>query len=413
MSRRGLKQRGMAVLGALIIIVIVVSLAASIGMRAMHSIAATARSFEARDADGLFEALEQDSRRVLRLDAHKERYDALNEPWASAKLQVSLAQGHGEARLRDAQGLFNLRDIAFDAEVVAQGGAQAQSEDTPPATNTESAATSENSALGGGVGGGLTKQAGAVGATRTASGSVAPPPSGAQQGGDSMGMVALAAVPGVASSGAAGAAGGQSGEGLVLSPQQIAVARFALLLRNLEIDDSVLPAILDWMDPDSDERFPNGAEDDYYSRLKPPYRAANRGFADVSELKLVRGIDDKVFAKLRPFVTILPDVTPINVNTAPVEVLMSLGPAMDRATANMIVEARKVRPFRSIAEFRALPMLLGRPLVSEGLTVGTDFFTLEMDVTCGQSVLAARALLARRDGDNVMVLSRDKGFFDD
>ena len=37
-------QHGMAVLGALIVIVIVVALAANIGMRAMHSIAATART---------------------------------------------------------------------------------------------------------------------------------------------------------------------------------------------------------------------------------------------------------------------------------------------------------------------------------------------------------------------------------
>ncbi len=407
MSRRSCRQDGMAVLGALIIIVIVVSLAVSIGMRAMHSIAATARSFESRDADGLFEALEQDSRRVLRLDARKERYDALNEPWANAVLKINTPQGHGEARLHDAEGLFNLRDISFDAEVVAQGGGEAQNQQAQGDAATTPAANSENAALGGGIGGALTSARLAAGAKSP----LAAP--GAQQGGDSMGMVALAAVPGVASAGAAGASGGQSGEGLQLSPQQIALARFALLLRNLDIDDAVLPAILDWLDADTDARFPNGAEDDYYSRLKPPYRTANRGFADIGELKLVRGVDDKVFEKLRPFITILPDVTPINVNTAPLEVLMSLAPAMDRATANMIIEARKLRPLRSVAEFRALPMLLGRPLVSEGLTVGSDFFTLDMDVTSGQSVLAARALLARRDGDNVTLLRRDKGFFDD
>jgi len=412
MNSRATPQRGMAVLGALIIIVIVVALAASIGMRAMHSIAATARSFEARNAEGLFEALERDSRRVLGEDARKERYDAFNEPWANTVLKVTTVEGHGEARLLDAQGLINLRDISFDAEVVAQGGEQPQADDSPVASEAEQAASSEEAALGGGLGGGLDS------APNAASGAAARDRlpmagAGAPQGGDSMGMVALAAVPGVASSNAAGAMGGQQGEGLQLSPQQIAIARFALLLRNLEIDEMVLPAILDWMDGDTDERFPNGAEDDYYSRMKPPYRTANHGLTDVSELKLVRGVDDKVFAKLRPFVTVLPDVTAINVNTAPVEVLMSLGPAMDRATADMIVEARKVRAFRSVAEFRALPMLLGRPLVSQGLTVGTDFFTLEMDVTSGQSMLAARALLARRDGDNVMLVSRDKGFFDD
>ena len=414
MSRPVARQHGMAVLGALIIIVIVVALAASVGMRSMHSIAATARSFEARAADGLFEALELDSQRMLRVDARKERYDALGDPWASAVLQVNTVQGRGEARLRDAQGLFNLHDISFDAEVVAQAAARAQLEDQPPPDATvEQAAGSQDTALGDGIAGGLLERPSAIDGLRSPAQSPPRAAGGRQQAGDSMGMMALAAVPGVAASGAAGAVEAQGEQGLQLSPQQIALARFALLLRNLEIDEAVLPAILDWMDADSDERFPNGAEDDFYSRLKPAYRTANHGFADLSELKLVRGIDDEVFAKLRPFVTVLPDVTAINVNTAPLEILMSLGPGMDRATANMVVEARKVRPFRTVAEFRELPMLLGRPLVSQGLAVGSDFFTLEMDVASGQLAVVARALLARRDGDNVLLLRRDKGFFDD
>ena len=405
----------MAVLGAMIVIVIVVSIATSIGLRAMHNIAATARTFEARGADGLFEKLERDSSRVLTLDARKERYDALNEPWASAVIKTAGPEGHGEARLRDVQGLFNLRDISFDAAVVAQSGDQepAPDADAGGAAGPDPAA-GEDAALGGGVGGGLDPQpvlpgrrAGAPVTGAVGAGGRADPSS------ESAAMMALAAVPGVASAGMAGASGAQPGQGLVLSPQQIALARFALLLRNLDIDEAVLPAILDWLDADTDERFPNGAEDDLYSRLKPAYRTANRGFEDISELKLVRGIDAEVFKKLRPFVTVLPDATAINVNTAPVEVLMSLGPALDRATANMIVETRKVRPFRSIAEMRALPMLLGRPLVSAGLTVSSDFFILEMDVTSGQSTLAARTLLGRNEGDNVKLLSRDKGFFDD
>ncbi len=405
----------MAVLGAMIVIVIVVSIAASIGLRAMHSIAATARTFEARSADGLFEKLERESGRLLVLDAHKERYDGLSDAWASAVIKTAGAEGHGEARLHDAQGLFNLRDISFDAAVVAQSDAQTATPAPDAAADPSNPdAADGDAALGSGQGGGLATAPHTIGRAPGASGAIAPAVgSGAEQGSESLAMMALAAVPGVASAGMAGASGAQPGAGLVLSPQQIALARFALLLRNLDIDEAVLPAILDWIDADTDERFPNGAEDDYYSRQKPAYRTANHGFVDVSELKLVRGVDGEVFEKLRPFITVLPDATAVNVNTAPLEILMSLGPALDRATATMIVEARKVRPFRNIAEFRALPMLLGRPLVSAGLTVSSDFFTLEMDVTSGQSSLAARTLLGRSEGDNVRLLSRDKGFFDD
>lgn len=405
-------QRGMAVLGAMIVIVIVVSIATSIGLRGMHNIAATARTFEARGADGLFEKLEHDSGRVLALDARKERYDALNDPWASAVIKTAGPEGHGEARLRDVQGLFNLRDISFDAAVVAQSGEEGAPADPDVGINPETpeASAGEDAALGGGAGGGLSQRPGRRPGAPVADGA-AGAGGRAEPASESSAMMALAAVPGVASAGMAGASAAQPAQGLVLSPQQIALARFALLLRNLDIDEGVLPAMLDWLDPDTDERFPNGAEDDFYSRLKPAYRTANRGFEDISELKLVRGIDTEVFEKLRPFVTVLPVATAINVNTAPLEILMSLGPALDRATANMIVETRKVRPFRSIAELRALPMLLGRPLVSQGLTVASDFFRLEMDVTSGQSTLAARTLLGRNEGDNVKLLSRDKGFF--
>ena len=61
-----------------------------------------------------------------------------------------------------------------------------------------------------------------------------------------------------------------------LNPQQVATARFVLLLRALEIEPKIVPAILDWLDPDQDTSFPNGAEDDYYSKLNPPYRTADR-----------------------------------------------------------------------------------------------------------------------------------------
>jgi type II secretory pathway component PulK len=105
--------------------------------------------------------------------------------------------------------------------------------------------------------------------------------------------------------------------------------------------------------------------------------------------------------------------TPINVNTAPLEVLMSLSPAFDRSTVEMIEQTRRVRPLRSVAELLALPMIAGRPVVSEGLAVNSQYFSLRMQVRSGDSLFTARALLARPGGDAVTVLSRDKGWFDE
>ncbi len=47
-------------------------------------------------------------------------------------------------------------------------------------------------------------------------------------------------------------------------------------------------AIVDWRDADSDVTD-NGAEDDHYARLNPPYRCKNADFESVEELRLVAG----------------------------------------------------------------------------------------------------------------------------
>ncbi|MGE3311353.1 MAG: type II secretion system protein GspK [Limisphaerales bacterium] len=47
-------------------------------------------------------------------------------------------------------------------------------------------------------------------------------------------------------------------------------------------------SIVDWRDADSDVSD-NGAEDEYYARLNPPYRCKNADFESVDELRLVAG----------------------------------------------------------------------------------------------------------------------------
>jgi hypothetical protein len=53
--------------------------------------------------------------------------------------------------------------------------------------------------------------------------------------------------------------------------------------------ESIADAILDWLDPDDDQRE-FGAEVDYYSGLSPPYAPKNGPLDTVEELLLVRGV---------------------------------------------------------------------------------------------------------------------------
>jgi type II secretory pathway component PulK len=60
-----------------------------------------------------------------------------------------------------------------------------------------------------------------------------------------------------------------------------------MLLPNMTED--IANSILDWIDPDSDARS-NGAEDDYYMGLTPPYHCKNGPLDSLEELLLVKGV---------------------------------------------------------------------------------------------------------------------------
>lgn len=81
--------------------------------------------------------------------------------------------------------------------------------------------------------------------------------------------------------------------------------------------------IMDWVNP-GDSRFGGGAKDAFYETQKPPYKAKRNRFYTLEELRLVRGIDEKIYSKLKPFVTVYSYDGKININGASSQVLRSL-----------------------------------------------------------------------------------------
>lgn len=148
--------------------------------------------------------------------------------------------------------------------------------------------------------------------------------------------------------------------------------------------DVIADSILDWRDADSAQRL-NGAEDDYYQSLSAPYHAANRRMGVVEELLLVRGVTPEYFHGRRErafdgsavykyglsrYLTPYSDRNQINVNFAPIPVLLSI-PGMSPEGARAIFERRRVRPFKTTEEIaRELPGVFGTPVLSR-LTVAT------------------------------------------
>lgn len=173
-------------------------------------------------------------------------------------------------------------------------------------------------------------------------------------------------------------------------------ARFQRLLSILGLPEALAPALADWIDSDGEPQPQGGAEDAYYLALDPPYLAANRPLIDVAELSLVRGFDDKVRERLKPFVTALPKYTPVNVNTATPEVLAALVTGLDLDAARALVAQRERAYFRNTEDFKAL---LPRDAVvaKDDISVSSDYFLATLRVTVGGAQARGLALLARPD----------------
>ena len=60
----------------------------------------------------------------------------------------------------------------------------------------------------------------------------------------------------------------------------------------------------------------------------------------VDSLLDVDGVTPEMVARLRPFVTVLPTTTPVNMNTAPAEVIAALMPGMSVSSAQALVSRR-------------------------------------------------------------------------
>jgi general secretion pathway protein K len=172
------------------------------------------------------------------------------------------------------------------------------------------------------------------------------------------------------------------------------IAALKRMLAMLALRPDLAEAIADWIDADSTPN-PRGAEDADYMRLPAPYRAANRPITALDDLLRVRGVDEAVLARLRPFVTALPGRTPVNVNLAPPEVLAGVIEGLSLPEAQVLAGNRSAAPFRDRDEFRA--RLPRRDLAArdDEISVDSQFFLVEGRAQVGKADLRIRALLQR------------------
>jgi len=186
-------------------------------------------------------------------------------------------------------------------------------------------------------------------------------------------------------------------------------------------------AIVDWIDENEEVAFPGGAEDSSYLSLDIPYRAANRLMASPSEMLLIEGfsheilygktIDEEKIPGLLQYVTALPQtMTDINVNSASVEVLLSLSGLLDQKIIEDMIASR---PFKELSEFKqheALDQLTKKERTqlnkdfAQGLIVASHYLAVQATAQVGRANVQLSSLIYRMDGGGkIFAVSRTQG----
>jgi general secretion pathway protein K len=190
------------------------------------------------------------------------------------------------------------------------------------------------------------------------------------------------------------------------SQNDLARRQFERLLSLLDLDPGLAGAVVDWLDADTEVRFPTGGEDSTYASADPPYRTANSMITSPSELMAVAGFDKEKYQRLAPYVTALPIGTKLNVNTASAVLLASLSDDIDLATAQSLVEQRNNAEFPDIDKtFEGLV----EPAVLKTIDGVSEHFLLTATVTLGTNQLTMRSVLQRDASGLTRALFRSLG----
>ena len=179
---------------------------------------------------------------------------------------------------------------------------------------------------------------------------------------------------------------------------------FRRIFTNLGIEEpqiSILTdSILDWIDPDDLHRI-NGAENDYYQSLSPPYSAKNGPFDSVEDLLWVRGVTSELFfgsrregeeekVGLRQIFTVDSPIDRVNLRTAPAEVIHALmGISLEKSRA--FIEQRKKLSEKTINDL--LPLL---GLTSSDTAMQMFVFTTPSVITVEAQGLQPDSRIPRR-----------------
>lgn len=119
------------------------------------------------------------------------------------------------------------------------------------------------------------------------------------------------------------------------------------------------------------------------------------------------GLRASTVAKLMPYITLLPERTTVNLNTAPAEVIYATVPTLQLADAKLAVTTRERAHFATITDATKAVPAMGQ-LKAEQHSVATRFFEVLGRIRLEQTVVEEQSLVQRDNFGNVRTLWRER-----
>jgi general secretion pathway protein K len=131
----------------------------------------------------------------------------------------------------------------------------------------------------------------------------------------------------------------------------------------------------------------------------------------VAQLTWLPGVDEASVQALSAYVVLLPQGTPINVNTASKEVLIAVV-GLDPGSAENVLQVRQRTPFKTLDAFTKLipaeAQTQAQAQTPSRIAVRSDFFEVRGRLRLADRVLVERSLLQRLSNGQSNVLQRER-----
>ncbi|WP_133130586.1 type II secretion system minor pseudopilin GspK [Legionella yabuuchiae] len=133
-----------------------------------------------------------------------------------------------------------------------------------------------------------------------------------------------------------------------------------------------------------------------YKTNKPPYLPSHQPMTSVSEFRLVNGVTANTYQVLLPYITALPEITAININTASKPVLMSLGNGL---TESQVADLKMIINDSNSKDLAKLSMQIQKfNIPSEQITTESIYYLSEA-VTKSEHLSLINYTLLKRSKD--------------